>query len=114
MLALTRSLLSAAPCPSVVAAACGGWSCGLQKDRYFIAEKPAPAHPAGFASLRIVLGPVPRVSRACDARDADAHPLAALGRPLPVRVCRRLWDNVLKRLESFEEFHLKAKVKICT
>ena len=40
------------------------------RDRYFIAEQPAPAphlaHPEGCAALRIVLVTVPRVSRSCE------------------------------------------------
>ena len=43
---------------------------GHSRDRYFIAEQPAPAphlaHPEGYAALRIVLVTVPRVSRNCE------------------------------------------------
>ena len=50
-----------------------------QKDRYFIAEEPAPApqlaHPGGCASLRVVLVHVPRASRSCERLSAgfDLH-----------------------------------------
>ena len=43
---------------------------GIQRNWYFIAERPAPAphlaHPEGCAALRIVLVTVPRVSRSCE------------------------------------------------